>query len=330
MTGWVRLAGLAVVGCAAAPPPVLSVADWRVQPPAAACEARESRKSAIELRRYDAEGRLISAKNTLSSHERAAEWLTWEGKTLVGVDSYLERDATECDKCNSRNGSSLAVERTLQRSELHWQGAQLVSVTASSRIYRPDENSEGWRLYEQSDGESRFDYLGPRLKTMGPSTRFEFEGDRPVRRRMKTGLIFWDDSFDSWTWKDDRVVTYVWGGNTQRFDYDAQGRLIRDRLESATERNTRIKTWAYNERGAVRRMTEQYVSAQGEGNERVWEYEYDGGREVAVIGDGVRIETTYSGDCANVVEGPRAPNVFEMMNAAACYQSPGLVFHQCF
>jgi len=103
---------------------VLGVADWRIEPPAAACEARVSGPSAIKLRRYDADGRLIFGLTTLSSHERAAEWLTWRGQTLAAVDSYLESAATECDECKCDACDSLAAERTVERSELHWEGAR--------------------------------------------------------------------------------------------------------------------------------------------------------------------------------------------------------------
>ena len=182
---WGGLASLALVGCATAPPPVLSAADWRVEPPAAACVARiQQTNKGDEWRRYDAEGRLLFGITTGASDQRAAEWLTWRGDKLVAVDSYVE-GAGNIWGCRGVGLPVRAEERTIGRSELRWKGAQLVEITISRRIYRLDDDCAGWHLHHRDDDDFTYEYRGRWLKAEGRNVRYEFEGDRPVRRRTR-------------------------------------------------------------------------------------------------------------------------------------------------
>jgi YD repeat-containing protein len=341
-----RLAGLALVGCASAPPPVLYPVDWKGQPPAAACEAHASGvNQLIQQRRYDADGRLIFGMTTPHSNTRASEWFTWRGDKLVAVDSYLEADSSACALCGYR-----PTWRMIHRAKLEWEGAHLAVVTESEIEYGRDELRQDpvWRLADHRTRETRYRYRGPWLESQGSSVRFEFEDGRPVRRRRKMGLIFWDGPVESWTWKDGRVATYLWNDYVERFDYDGNGRLIRQRTEEQKGIHaTVVRTWDYDERGAIRRMVRQSVSDGQPRDERVEEYEYDAGREIAVSYDAHsdpppakvpwpvargpwRHETRWVGDCAKVKEGPPPPNVLDIMNAAPCFESPGKLFRQCF
>jgi hypothetical protein len=206
-----------------------------------------------------------------------------------------------------------------------------------------------WRLDDKYhwDRDTTYRYRGPWLEAVGSSVRYVFEGDRPVRRQLKPGLIFWDDDHNSiWTWAGDRVSTYLWTGYVQRFEYDAAGRLVLDRLDEK-DRTVRIWTFEYDARGAVRRSVDKQSSgSSGSTDARISTYQYDeSGREISVSYDRqftpapqtpgwsnpgpVSYKTTYSGDCAKVTEAPLVPNVFEIMHAAPCFQSPGKLFEQC-
>jgi YD repeat-containing protein len=342
MRAWIRFAGLAMVGCAATPPPVLTAGDWRVQPPVAACEARvHGENRSVTLRRYDAEGRLIFV-TTAPPDSREAAWLTWRGETLVAVESYLDEDVYGLDR------GIAGSKRTIERLELRWEGARLVAVTTARRIYhrdnqpddvwyfrdavlrRHDRSDDVWRLSDHEEDETVYEYRGPWLAAVGSRLRFDFDGDRPVAVRSKTGLIFWNEPFVRWTWKGDRVATYDRNGSTGRFEYDAQGRLVLQHREVPNARMTEIWSWEYNERGAVRRMTRRSNEGRRSAEDTVWEYQYDGGREIAMTVGLAKIETTYSGACANVIEGPAAPNVFAIINAAPCVYALSGLFSRCF
>ena len=238
------LASLALVGCATAPPPVLSAADWRVEPPAAACEARSERKQGVMLRRYDAEGRLLFATTMPFTDMHGAEWFTWRGNKLVAVDSYLEGAG---GRLFCGRGDSGAEGRWIERSDLRWQGAQLVEITQSLRAYQRDDSCDNvWRLHDHREHSSSYEYRGPWLKAQGSYIRYDFEGDRPVRRHRKMGLIFGGELVDRWIWKGDRVTTYLWNDYTERFEYDAQGRLIAEWVDDPRDQSRTNRFWAYD------------------------------------------------------------------------------------
>ena len=127
------------------------------------------------------------------------------------------------------------------------------------------------------------------------------------------------------------VTSYRWGSYTTRFEYDAQGRLIAEVIDNPQERPRTNQFWAYDERGAVRRLTMQSIWGRGPPKEAFWEFQYDsGGRESAATLGPTRIETTYAGDCAKVVAAQPTPKVFEIMHLVPCFNSPGGVVRRCF
>jgi len=80
----------------------------------------------------------------------------------------------------------------------------------------------------------------------------------------------------------------------------------------------------------VKRMTRRRTEGQRPTEETVWEHQYDGRRETRTTSGSFKVETTYSGDCANVVEEPPAPNAFLITSAAPCVYALSGLFSRCF
>jgi len=149
------------------------------------------------------------------------------------------------------------------------------------------------------------------------------------------GLVLWNDYFTSWSWKDGHIATYLWSNYVERFEYDAKGRLVLDRLDDTQGHAVSLVRWEYDQRGSIQRVVRQEFIPHGPPHEWVTTLRYDdGGREIATntVNGSVEdsTETVYSGDCANVQEKWQPPNVLDIVHATPCFYSLGFLYTRCF
>ena len=325
------LASLALVGCATAPPPVLSAADWRVEPPArpparrAAKGKRGSCCAATTLRGGCSSRRRCRSPTCMGPSGSPGEATNWWPSTRTW--RAREVGCSAAAAIREPRGDGRAIRPSLA-------GGAAGRYTQSLRAYQRDDSCDNvWRLHEHREKSSSFEYRGPWLKAQGSYARYDFEGDRPVRRHRKMGLIFWGRAGRQLDLerrsRHDVPVGRLHGAVRVRragaFDCRV-GRHPRD--QSRTNR-----FWAYDGRGAVQRATVQVVpGGRQPPYDRSCEFQYDeGGREIlASCGPSSRTETKYFGSCAKVIQAEPAPNVFEIMNARPCLNTQGRLGQRCF
>ncbi len=335
---------LALAGCA----PALKALDWKADPlPSVDCELVVTRKEAqgdfVGKLQYDADGRLVYARDRAALGAVASEHFTWTGDKLTRIDSYLDQPAWD-GKCDSPGGCKTPPARIVWRVDVGWDKERLVSLTAAATLFA--QRGDVWveQLKDQESFTFSYDASGrlvggAAIKGTGlASTGLEpfslsWEGDRlarvngaavqgsvqdgaftvggPVQRRFsfKDGTLTREESQDAAQGKGERWTFK---------DVEDGAQLDRDLFKAAPgAKPTDPLSWeGWTETESTRQRIVHSVDALGSLVE-IW---------------GVAPTRTVSGKCVRRAE-PRyhvPRNAFARLGAAACVQSPGGTFTRCF
>jgi YD repeat-containing protein len=350
--GWAVGTVLAASGCAM----TLPESAWVTERPRGECvveiERSDARSAWTVDHQHAADGRLLSGSAQLRYHGEAWERFGYgpDGR-LAEIASY-EEIAAESFPCAAEGGCDTPRLRWVARTRLeHDAAGRLRRYRAEMRTYelRPD-GSYGSRTGEDRDLRYGYDASGrlTEIRSDMGTTRFTWDGERLVRVEAEAEYPWFDVLEHDAEGRIARVqhsnCTPARECNVSyelRYEYDAEGRLVRrERTRDSTPARI-VRTWEYEGARVVGRSEVQFYPATEQRRER--EYRYDArGRLIEVLEDGTTRERRRylphrplpaggaEGACDAVVSGPAPPSALADVGARPCVRSPAYVLDECW
>jgi YD repeat-containing protein len=279
----------------------LAPGEWREVPPAAPCEVRILETDGMgpyeRFERYDGTGRLVFGTTRLTYDGRGFEYLTWDGRNVVRVDSYYDQDFRQ-GACAVIGGCDEPARRTIDHTRYRYDRGRLVAAEDTTLEFRQDKD-RAWKLHDRHTHGDDYAYDGDRLVRFGGDITYD-NGHAAQRRHGKY--------VDTFEWQGDRLAMYRWSGYQQAFEYDDRGRLAREQLADPKDTDMGPKTteWSYDDAGRLiaRVETQAYLRTDAVSRHE-WRWEYgDAGRMLRSSADATSKVYTYGASCPASLHAP--------------------------
>jgi YD repeat-containing protein len=322
--------GVCLTSCAV----TLTTAEWKVEPPPAACEVvLTSGKEWKKTARFDAAGKLLFRQSDRVNHILTEQY-TYSGDRLITFERFVDQPDLGDNmvlESTSREPLTDRGERQIQTFSLRYDGARVVGWSdhlqefvdgkrTSSKLEQVTLRYQGDQLIEVLNGEA-------------VTRRYSYRDGLRVKERVGGDVLPEDAEIE---YENGRVVSVVRPFNKMSFSWDDAGRLLR--WEHTRDGVLIVDQWERDANGRI-------VTA----HDLFWRYDVPTHYEYAPDGKVLRaipvalkeresfgpyglepITYAYGQGCGAVPIGPVEPDVRMLANIGPCIWSSHQHIVRCF